>query len=444
MSRRTLLTGFGATAVTATLLGRGTWPVQAASSPAAESLPAEVATTWFDTIRGLVPIAPGFSPPVAARALAYAGLTLYEAVVVGSRSHRSLHRQVRGMPHLPGHDQALDWTTVANAALADIVARLIPTDAASARLVEDVRERFDESQRRIVAPRVFERSVARGRLVAREIFGWSRGDGGHEACRRNVRPGPPRPVGPGLWVPTPPNHQGALLPSWGSNRCFTIQPGEGAAPDVHPAYSEDRSSPFFGEAQEVYETSRQLTPEQEAIARFWSDDPGRTATPAGHTNSVLTQVLRRERASLMTAAEAYAKVGMAVSDAFVACWRTKYEHNLLRPVTYIQATIDPSWMPLLTTPPFPEFPSGHSVQSGAAAEVLSDLFGADHAFEDRSPTEWPGDPLPTRSFDSFHQAAEEAALSRLYGGIHFRSAIEIGLAQGRTIGAAANRLRTRR
>ena len=183
-----------------------------------------------------------------------------------------------------------------------------------------------------------------------------------------------------------------------------------------------------------------LTAEQEAIARFWSDDPGQTSTPPGHSVSITTQALRRERASLAEAAEAYARVGMAVSDAFVACWFQKYRYNLLRPVTYARAQFDPDWLPLLVTPPFPEYPSGHSVQSGAAFQVLTDLFGRRYEFVDHTHDERG---LPARRFASFLDAGEEAAISRLYGGIHFRAAIDNGFLQGRRIGRAASTLRLR-
>ena len=143
----------------------------------------------------------------------------------------------------------------------------------------------------------------------------------------------------------------------------------------------------------------------------------------------------------MTAAETYARLGIAIADAFIACWHAKYVYNLLRPVTYLQTQVDPAWLPQLVTPPFPEHPSGHSVQSGAALTVLTDLFGdryrfTDHTHDDRG--------LPPRSFRSFSDAAQEAAISRLYGGIHFRPAIELGLAQGNQIGQAASRLSLRR
>jgi hypothetical protein len=268
--------------------------------------------------------------------------------------------------------------------------------------------------------------------VSAAIFEWSRTDGGHEGYLRNF-PAYTPPVGPGLWVPTPPGSLPALQPYWGANRCLAIAGGHDRPPGDHPTYSEDPGSAFLREALEVYEAVRMLTPEQEEFARFWSDDPGQTATPPGHSISIATQVLRTEDASLAAAAETYAKVGIAVCDAFVACWHQKYVYNLLRPVTYIQRLINSSWSPLLTTPPFPEYPSGHSVQSGAAFQVLTDLFGQEYAFVDHTHD---GRGLQPRSFGSFIEAAEEAAISRLYGGIHFRAAIVNGVSQGRRIGQA--------
>jgi hypothetical protein len=148
-------------------------------------------------------------------------------------------------------------------------------------------------------------------------------------------------------------------------------------------------------------------------------------------------VLRRRDASLARAAEVYAKVGIAVCDAFIACWYQKYVYNLLRPVTYIRRLVDPTWLPVLVTPPFPEYTSGHSVQSGAAFQVLTDLFGQSYAFVDHTHDDRGFAP---RSFGSFLEAAEEAAISRLYGGIHFRSAIVNGVTQGRCIGTAVTAL----
>ena len=402
--------------------------------PAVHEFDAEVATAWFDLSLELVRTTPGFSPPVASRAFGYAGVALYEALVPGMEGFRSLTGVLSGLAAVPaaGGNRAYDWPSVANAALATVLRGLFPASRTAA--IDGFESRLEARLRPGLPPGTFARSVERGRAVAAAILEWSRSDGGHEGYLRNFPVYSP-PAGPGLWVPTPHGFQPALQPYWGANRCLAIAGGADCPPGDHPPYSEDSRSGFFAEAYETYEAVRTLTPEQEEIARFWSDDPGQTATPPGHSISITTQVLRAEGASLAAAAEAYAKVGIAVCDAFVACWYAKYVYNVLRPVTYIQRLIDPSWLPLLTTPPFPEYPSGHSVQSGAAFQILTDLFGEGYAFVDRTHDDRG---LARRSFGSFLEAAEEAAISRLYGGIHFRAAIVNGVNQGRCIGRAAS------
>jgi membrane-associated phospholipid phosphatase len=207
-----------------------------------------------------------------------------------------------------------------------------------------------------------------------------------------------------------------------------------------PAYSEDPSSAFYREALEVYQTATNLTPEQKLIARFWSDDPMLSPTPPGHWISIALDILDRKDAGLDESADVLARLGIALSDAFIVCWHSKFEFDLLRPVTYIRRLIDPRWEPLLITPPFPEYPSGHSTQSGAAAAVLSSMFGENFSFEDATHKR---EGMAPRSFRGFWEAANEAGISRLYGGIHFRSAIDRGLDQGRCVGAAVIALRTR-
>jgi len=236
-------------------------------------------------------------------------------------------------------------------------------------------------------------------------------------------------------VPTPPVYQAALTPYWGNNRPMALDLSQFCSPGPPPEFSTDEGSAFFAEALEVYESVNGLSSAHREIALFWSDDPGLTATPPGHSISILTQVLRAQDRSLAAAAEAYARVGIAVCDAFIGCWHVKYEYNLIRPITYIRRYVDPRWGdPLpVNTPPFPEYTSGHSVQSAAAAEVITSIFGAtaftDHTHDARG--------MAPRSFSSFADFAAEAAISRLYGGIHYRSAIELGLQQGRCIGGVA-------
>ena len=402
---------------------------------------ADVASSWFRLVLLLVRDTPGFSPPVASRAFAYSGVALYEALLPGMRGYRTLAGQLPGLDPVPTAALgAFHWPTVANSVLASLVRRLFPTAPAKRQADVDMLEQQLAREYRATVPiGVFTRSVARGREVARHMFAWSRTDGGDAAYLDNF-PAYEPPVGPGLWTPTPPGFLPALQPYWGENRPFAVGADGGCRPPPPPAYSEDSSSAFYAEARDCYEVTTNLKSEHESIALFWSDDPGVTFTPPGHSISILTQVIDRDEHALDVAAEAYAKVGIAVADAFIVCWRTKYRYNLLRPITYIQRLVDPSWVPLLVTPPFPEYTSGHSVQSAAAAQVLTGMFGVvpftDHTHDARG--------LASRSFGSFFEAAREAARSRLFGGIHFASAIEQGLAQGRCVGRQVGRLRFRR
>jgi hypothetical protein len=402
---------------------------------------AAVPTAWFDLVQRVIKGTPGYSPPVASRALGCLGVGLYESVVPGIPDHASLAGTLHDLPPLPrsGSGAAYHWPSVANAVLASMSRSLFPTAPAALRAeIDELEAQFQAD----VPHGILLRSVDRGREVADAVDTWSRGDGGHEGFLRNFPSDYVPPVGPGQWVPTPPGFMPALQPFWGLNRCMALSSALACDPGPPPTFSTDEGSAFFAEAMEVYQTVNDLSPEQLEIARFWSDDPGQTATPPGHSVSILSQVLRAQDRSLADAAVSYARLGIAVCDAFIACWRIKYIHNLERPISYIRSHIDPAWGdPLpLATPPFPEYTSGHSVQSAAAAAVLTASFGevafTDHTHDARG--------LAPRSFASFTEFAEEAAVSRLYGGIHYRSAIDRGLEQGRCVGAAVAALPLRR
>jgi hypothetical protein len=424
-----LLTPIGALAPRAV---RGAAGQPARPDPASE-YDAAVATAWLDELLALIRTTPGYSPPVASRAIAYTGITLYEAIVAGMPGHRSLAGLLPGLPPLPasGANAAYHWPIAGNAALAEILRSLFP--GASASRLEAI-DRL-EANFAVTAPRgIRVRSIDHGRSVARAVFAWSATDGGHEGYLHNVDGRYVPPLGPGLWVPTAPGFLPALQPFWGADRHFIAASTECDSPPPTP-YSTDPGSAFVQGALEVFATVNELTADQLAIARFWSDDPGVTATPPGHSLSILAQIARARDVSLAEAAETWARLGIAIADAFIGCWRVKYRDNLLRPITYIRATIDPGWgdpLPLVT-PPFPEYTSGHSVQSAAAAAVLTAQFGAvafvDHTHDARG--------LAPRAFASFEEAAAEAAISRLYGGIHFREGIEQGLIQGRKVGELA-------
>lgn len=409
----------------------------------AEQQPLTVATKWFEQFYALTKACPGFTPPVAARAFGYAGVALYESVVPGIPTHQSLGTKLNGLPKMPipNLGQNYYWPACANAAMAHLARNLyanMPNDQLEG--VNQLEKQMVETFSSFADLETLNRSKVFGQAVGEAIFAWSIGDGGHEGYNKNFPTNYTAPTGPGKWVPTAPSFQRALQPYWGFNREFVsgiINRSKTLAPLT---YSTSPTSTFFSQALEVYTVTKTLNPEQEIIAHYWSDDPGIGGTPPGHSINIATQILTKENASLALAAETYCKVSIAIADAFISCWKSKYEFNLLRPITYIRDVIDPTWTPILTTPAFPEYSSGHSVQSSATAQVLSDLFGYRYSFIDRS-HEMRNDINGTpRTFASFFDYAEEAAISRLYGGIHFRDGIYFGLKQGRIIGESVSAL----
>ncbi|MFN0013073.1 MAG: vanadium-dependent haloperoxidase [Saprospiraceae bacterium] len=418
-------------------------PVPQPVLPETDQFTSDLAVQWFNKLYTLTKTCPGFSPPVASRAFGYAGVALYESVVHGMPAYRSLGGKLSAMPKMPAPnpDEEYYWPSCANAAMAYMAKNLyanMPADQLAS--VEALEKQFEQASLAAVDSATHARSVEYGRQVADAVFFWSTGDGGHTGYTKNFPTTFVAPVGPGKWVPTAPAFQRALQPYWGYNREFVPGSINHSQPVPPPAFSTDPASEFYKQGQEVYTVTTNLTAEQVRIAKYWSDDPGLAGTPPGHSISIATQILIEKNANLALAAETYCKVGMAVADAFITCWRCKYVFNLMRPITYIHDNFDPAWVPLLTTPPFPEYTSGHSVQSGATAQVLSDMFGYQNAFTDRTHlqrTDIDGSP---RSFSSFFDYANEAAISRLYGGIHFRDAIYVGIDQGRKIGESIKAL----
>ncbi|MGH9870694.1 MAG: phosphatase PAP2 family protein [Candidatus Polarisedimenticolia bacterium] len=392
---------------------------------------ADVAVAWFDLLYDAIQTE-RLSPPVASRLIGYQGVALYESLVPGMYGRRQLTGQLNGLDGSgPRWVPGAHWPSVANAAMARMMRATFASASAPTLAAIDALEQEIEGRFARVPARFKALSVTHGRETADRILAWAATDG---FATVNNCPYTP-PVGEGLWEPTPPLSRPALQPCWGDLRPFVLTSGSECSPPPPPAFSTEIGSAFRAEAQEVYDVTTQMTDGQEAIALFWSDDPGNTGTPPGHWTSIVGQVAASRRFSLARAAEAYARVGLAVADAFIASWDAKYTHNLLRPVTYINDVIDPAWSPLLSTPPFPEYTSGHSTQSAAAAFQLTDMLGrlafVDDTHEARG--------LRPRFFRSFGVAAREAAVSRLYGGIHYRAAIEKGLEQGECIGRAIRR-----
>ena len=409
------------------------------SKYAASEFSAEVAVEWVRFNVALVRTAPGFSPPVAARAFGYLGVALYESVVPGMEGYQTLAGQlsdlnVQQLP-IPEPGKAYHWPLVVNAAMATLSEALFPNISAANQFNRmALQNKYEDNYRFDIDTEEHARSIAFGKAMGRAVYLWAATDPiGHAGETKNFPVDYISPTGPGKWEPTS-TQVIPLQPYWGSARTFVPNCAAQTQPEPPITFSTSTSSRFYSQALEVYTVTKEITEEERIIAEYWADGAG-TVTPPGHSMLIAAQLIEKEAIRLDQAALLFAQLGMALNDAFVSCWKCKFTHNLIRPESYIKKHIDASWKPLIATPPFPEYSSGHSTQSGAMLTVLSAFFGYNYAFTDavhEQRTDINGTP---RRFSNFAEAAREAAVSRLYGGIHFRAANERGLDQGMRVGS---------
>jgi hypothetical protein len=433
------------------------------------------------------------SPPVAARVTAYSAVALYEGLATGSKTLRSLAGQLNGLDSLPrpAAGTEVDPELVAleaQSTVLDTIYRegLPQTKAALAAVTDSLRQ---ARLGRGISAAIGRESATYGHRLGLAILDWARRDGfdttrtlkwvattgkqywvntadesqyvvqNLSAARdyvaldnpaASLRPGSAsdralivnRPKASTISTVKAVNPVGATEPYWGTLRPFVLKAAD-ECPSAPPyPYSEDRQSAFYQDAMVVFDESHKLDDERHKTVLFWADNPGQSGTPTGHWLSIGGQMVAQLHLDADRAAEVYLLASLAQADAFIATWKIKFETMVVRPVTYINRLIDPKWRTDIITPPFPEYPSGHSVQSASAATVMTGLLGDHVAFDDST-----GLALghPVRRFESFWAAATEAAKSRLYGGIHYPAAVFKGQDFGRCIGGKTlERVRTRR
>jgi len=391
-------------------------------------------TLLYDRIQ-----AQGISAPAASRLYGYAGVVLYESLVNFIPTNSSLIGQIISLGDLPYPDEGVEYDgiTVSITTMQTVFQYAVPNATDEGKktpaLIDDLAKKQLESRRDLYSTDVINDSIAYGQSLGEELNAWIRDDG--YDTFKDLDAAYVVPEGEEyLWVKTNPDLPIAE-PSWGQLRPFAMgYADECAVWSPRPEFSVEPDTAFYAQAMEVKDTGDNLTEEQKLIARYWIDTPGQTGTPAGHWVSIEGQLAEQLDLPLPRTAEMYALVGMALADSFISTWSIKYQDPLLRPESYINRHIDKRWRPYLATPNFPEYPSGHSTTSAAAAEVLTQLFGI-VAFTDSTGIKRD---LPARSFTTIQAAASEAAISRLYGGIHFRTAIENGIIQGRCVGDLVN------
>lgn len=380
-----------------------------------------------------------FSPPVASRTYVYPAVAAYEIMAQLDDGYSALAGQLNGLTPIP----KIDTSSFEDPYLSAIKVYTILGQRLlfSEDKMEEFRSDLDKGWRKMGVPeQVIQASESYAQRVADHIFNWIDQDG-----YKQTRTMPKFSIqsDPGRWEPTPPDYMEGIEPHWDKIRTLVLDSAAQFIPLPPPVFDTIPGSAFYEQARDVYEAVNLEDEEFIAIASFWDCNPfvshhkghvmfgTKKISPGGHWMGIAGLAARQSGLSPMETIATYTLVSIGLFDAFINCWNEKYRCNLIRPETYINRYLDPMWRPVLQTPPFPEHTSGHSVISTTAAVLLTALFGPDYAFEDTVEMEYG---LPARQFDSFIQASQEAAISRLYGGIHYMPAITEGVKQGEGVG----------
>ncbi len=384
-----------------------------------------------------------FSPPVASRIYTYSNIAAYEVICQNSEDYKTLSGQVTNLKPVPKPNsvEKINFKLAALVAYFDVGKELIFSEDR----VITYRDSLYNSWKNL-DENTFEASKYYGLQVAQHIKDWMATDNYSET--RTMPKYSVNIESVDRWQPTPPDYMDGIEPHWGKIRPFVIDSAAQFKPKKHPEFSLEKGTDFHNELMEVYSIGKKIkedgdNSEEVAIAQFWDCNPyvsthkghlmfaTKKITPGAHWIGICKIASKKNNLDFDKTIFAYTKTSIAIADAFISCWDEKYRSNLIRPETLINQYLDEDWTPVLQTPPFPEYTSGHSVASGAAAIALTAIFGDDFAFDDDTELVYG---LPIRSFASFNQASSEAAISRLYGGIHYKAAIDIGLKQGRDLG----------
>lgn len=391
-----------------------------------------------------VMVADIFTPPVCSRIYVYPNIAAYEVYAATEPTMPSFAGNLKALKSVPQPD---DYTSIyfplaSNIAFSTVAKPLVYS---MEKITAEEEKYLNEIEKTGIPKNVIEQSIAYGRTVGEHILNWANQDGYLErtALSQYVLQ-----ETPGAWKPTPPDYMPAIEPHWNTLRTFVLDSVPQFPPAEPTAFATKKSTQFYKESMEVYETVNQLKEEDIAIAKFWDCNPNVSHTkghlmffdqkisPGGHWISIAGIAVEKKQLGLKETAKVFALTSIALADAFISCWDAKYRTSVIRPETYINEHIDSDWKPILQTPAFPEYTSGHSVISSAAAVMLTDLLGDNFAFTDSTEVAYG---LPIREFNSFLEASEEAAISRLYGGIHYMPAITNGVAQGKAIGTFISR-----
>ena len=379
-----------------------------------------------------------FTPPVSSRIYVYPNIAFYECIRNEDASFESLAGKLTDLKKLPvASGTKVNYFIAASVSFSHVAQSLVGSEYK----FEDWRDSFIDSLKKIVDTSVVKSSANYGRLMADSIISWSKKD------NYLISKGMSRYKllnEPGTWQPTPNDYASALEPNWYILRPLALKSCSQFSPKKKLTYDPSKNSEFYKNVEEVYKIGKEADSSKNSIAWYWDDNPNisiqeghltyfvHKISPGGHWLMIAKQACIQKNAPVVKASLAYTLTSIALFDGFIACWDEKFKTNLIRPVTIINQLIDEHWQPLIQTPPFPEFTSGHAVISNAASTVLTGILGDNYSFIDS--TEIPFGIMP-RSFNSFNEAAEESAWSRVYGGIHYPETARLSIEQGRKIGS---------
>lgn len=380
-----------------------------------------------------------FTPPVSSRIYVYASLAAYEAIRYAQPGNASLTARLRGFRSMPEPEKnkTYNYTLAATKAFFTVVHKVV----FSLDSLKQYEQTTFNGFRDHTDADTYQRSVAFGEAIGKAILARANDDGYIKSRGKAKFLGS---NAPGKWRPTPPDYMDGVEWCWNTMKPLVLDSAAQFMPPRPPAYSTDTNSAFFKANKEVYLIGKSLTEEQKTIARYWDDNPfvvehsghmmfgNKKITPGGHWMGITAIAAQQSHADAVKTAKSYALTAIALYDAFISCWDEKYRSNVIRPITVINEFIDRNWVPFLQTPPFPEYTSGHSTITASAATALTALYGDRFAFQDTSDLRYIG---MQRHFNSFHEAAAEASISRVYGGIHYRHSVDIGAEAGKKVGA---------
>jgi hypothetical protein len=379
------------------------------------------------------------NPPLAARFFSYTCLAGYEVVSQHDAAFKNMHQSVNGYPEMKKPDSvgAYSYQLAALLAMMETAKKMQP----SGTLMAAYEQAFiDSCEKAGVDAEVINNSTNYAQAISKQILAYAKADGYNKISNLSRY----TPIkGDGYWYPTPPGFMAAVEPNFNTVRPFMLDSCSQFKPMPPVVYNSNAGSPFYTMAEAVYKVRNEMTNEQRVIASFWDCNPFamqddghlqygfKKISPGAHWLGITGIACLNVKKSFDETLQIYSVVSMSLMDAFICCWDEKYRSNRVRPETAIRKLINPEWEPLLQTPPFPEYLSGHSVVSAASAVVLTHYFGDNFAYTDSVEVSYG---LPSRAFKSFQQASAEAGVSRFYGGIHFMDAITNGQEQGTKVG----------